>query len=156
MGKAVAQELGASFVDADLLIEERVQASISEIFMDRGESWFRALERETVREIVSSPDACVVAPGGGWAAQPGNITDVGERALTIHLFVSPEEAAERTAHSFHRPLLDGKEPEDAIRELWAVRKSYYDASELKVDTSERDAADVALEVAALARTHGGW
>jgi shikimate kinase len=38
VGKAVAQELGGSFVDADHLIEERVQASISEIFMDRGES----------------------------------------------------------------------------------------------------------------------
>jgi shikimate kinase len=109
-----------------------------------------------VLEIVSRPEACVVAPGGGWAAQPGNIADVSERALTVHLFVSPEEAAERTAHSFHRPLLDGKEPEDAIRELWAVRKSFYETSELEVDTTARTADDVAREVAALARTHGGW
>ncbi len=157
VGALAADQLGASFVDIDALIEERLGAPVSEILTGRGEEEFRSLERESVAEVVEATATCVIAPGGGWAAEPGNLESVAGRALTVYLATTPESACERTASSAHRPLLEvgvgGRQ--ERMRELYRQRERFYSRCDAAVETDGRTAAEVADAVAQLARSNVG-
>lgn len=155
MGRLVAETLGARFVDVDAMIEQEEGVSISRIFADRSEAEFRALERAAVSRVLAG-EACVVAPGGGWAAQEENSTAGADGALTVYLQVSPGAALARTAGSTHRPLLGDEVHESRLGELLKEREPWYSRCEAAVQTDGRTAEVVASEVVTLARNQGGW
>ncbi|MFF8593821.1 shikimate kinase, partial [Streptomyces sp. NPDC015220] len=79
--------------------------SIAEIFVDDGESAFRALEKQAVRAALAGHEG-VLALGGG------AVLDAGTRALlaglpVVHLSMDVEEAVQRVAGDRTRPLLAG-------------------------------------------------
>ena len=65
MGKLIANKLGCRFIDTDTYIEKKEGRSISEIFADDGEEYFRNLETETVKELLMQKEKTVIAFGGG-------------------------------------------------------------------------------------------
>ncbi len=157
VGALVAQELNARFVDLDRVIAGRAGKSIPEIFAQEGEAVFRSLEREAMeRELEGVP--AVIAAGGGWAAQPCNLSLARPKALAIYLELDPREAARRLEHSgevSERPLLAGREPERALKDLLVLREAWYRVCEARVDGSGSP-EQVARSVLSLARTLGGW
>lgn len=156
MGPLVAKALGAPFIDLDRVIADRAGQTISQIFAETGESGFRALEREEMQRMLAGRPS-VIAAGGGWAAQPGNLESVGKRALTVYLRVSPEVAASRTTTPPDaRPLLSGGDAGNQLIELLRAREAFYQRSEATVDADAPALASVAGEVANLARSLGGW
>ena len=155
VGGMVAAELGARFVDLDELIEEEQHATVREIFARRGESVFREIEREAAGRVINGR-AAVLAPGGGWAAQPGAIDAATARCLIVYLRTQPAEAARRVGSGDTRPLLAGADHAERMRELLDVRAEFYARSEVTVDTDDRTPDDVAREVAKLARSKAGW
>ena len=72
VGKAVAEKLACPFVDVDAIIVRKTQMPVERFFAEFGEQKFRAVEKEAVAEALGH-DAAVVVPGGGWAAQDGNL-----------------------------------------------------------------------------------
>ncbi len=155
VGGMIAAELGARFVDLDELIEEEQHATVREIFAQRGESAFREIEREVASRVVNGR-AAVLAPGGGWAAQPGAMDAAMPRCLIVYLRTQPGEAARRVGGVGTRPLLEGADPGERMRELLDARAEFYERSEVIVDTDNRTPAEVAREVAKLARSKAGW
>ena len=69
MGQAVARETGRTFLDLDLEIERREGRSISQIFAENGEPYFRKSERELTEELTLVGNM-IVSPGGGWMTDP--------------------------------------------------------------------------------------
>ena len=65
VGRRCAKRLGRSFVDLDDLIMTHAAMSIEEIWRERGEERFRAMEREVVVDVCASPVPLVIACGGG-------------------------------------------------------------------------------------------
>ena len=91
----------------------------------------------------------VIAAGGGWMARP-ETRDAWPDALRVWLSVSPREAARRLAmHNVPRPLLANELPEKVLQELLDRRLPAYRLSTYTVDTSNRTAAQVAEEIAAV-------
>jgi shikimate kinase len=158
VGPIVAVTLGTWFVDTDSLVMSRVGRSIPEIFRSGGEEAFRDAERVAVEESVRRGDPGVIAPGGGWAAQPGNLDSVTPRALTVYLETGPDTAAQRIRDEgkADRPLLAGVDLEGRIGELLAARQPFYQRCEVAVATEGWPAEDVAVRVVELARTCAGW
>lgn len=155
VGALLAEGLGVSLVDLDRSIERRAGRTIADLFTLFGERHFRELERREM-EAVLAGEPCVVAPGGGWAAQPGNLEGVRSRAYTIYLVVSPEVAARRLGESASaRPLLAG-DPVGALRRLLVEREACYRRAEAVVATDGMDPAEVADRVLRLARSAAGW
>ena len=134
VGQALAERLGLRFLDFDAEIARRTGQSIPEIFATRGEEGFRALEAELTREVAAAPPA-VIAPGGGWAAQPGLIELLQPPAVLIHLRVTPATAIARMRRSVaERPLLAGTDPEARAVTLWEDRREAYGRADLEIDT----------------------
>ncbi len=154
VAELVAKELGAPFVDVDYEVERKSGRTVAEIFKHYGESVFRDFERAVMSiELRKTPR--VIATGGGWAAQPGNIDAVVGDPLIIYLEIDPVTAATRaTADDLERPLL-GSDPVDRIAELLEIRKTFYERAHTAVD-AVASVETVAGEVAALARAEGGW
>jgi shikimate kinase len=153
VGRLAAAALRAEFDDTDLLVAGAAGRPIPEIFARDGEPEFRRLERAAMAAALARP-ARVIAAGGGWAAQPGNLEAAG-LALTIYLSCAPAVAAGRVAGSSGRPLVDPN-PRPALEGLLARRLPYYRRADHEVATDGRDPAEVAADVVALARSHGGW
>jgi shikimate kinase len=152
-GRVAAGLLDAAFTDLDRMIVLETGRSIPELFADPGEAGFRDLERAAMgRVLVGAPQ--VVAPGGGWAAQPGNL-DAAAGAFLVHLRVSPEVAAARLEQERDRPLLQG-DPQHRLERLWRERERFYLRAHAEVDTDAMSPVLVAEAVAKLARREAGW
>jgi shikimate kinase len=153
----VAQEaselLGAPWVDLDQVIALSQGATIPEIFARHGESFFRDLEREILADLLTG-DPAIIASGGGWAAQPGNLEGVAGQALTLYMCVTPEVAAARLGPADDRPLLTGAVL-PRLRELLAARESRYRLADLEIDATAAPEM-VAAAVVTAARQYGGW
>lgn len=155
VGKLVAKELGAPFIDTDAVIVRRMQKPVAQVFAEDGEPRFRQLEAETVRNALDGP-AAVIAPGGGWAVQPGALDAALEQALFVYLKVMVTTAANRTGSGSGRPLLDGHDPVTRMRELLEAREPYYSRAHVVLKADGKSAAELAREIVALARERAGW
>lgn len=153
VAREAAALLGAPWVDLDQAIMVAHGATVPEIFAQHGEPHFRDLERQAL-DLLLDGEPSVIAAGGGWAAQPGNLESVAGRALTLYMCVSPEVAAGRLGPALDRPLLTGPVL-PRLRELLAERERRYRLADLEIDGSA--APDrVAAAVATAARQYGGW
>src|SRR5690606_25652495 len=99
----------------------------------RGEPFFRDLEREILADLLVA-DPAIIASGGGWAVQPGNLDSVAGKALTLYMCVSPEVAASRLGLATDRPLLSGAVL-PRLRELLAVREKWYRLADLEIEAA---------------------
>jgi shikimate kinase len=154
VGCETARLLDCAFRDLDDEVERRCGMRIPEIFRRHGEADFRRRERDAMTRALAAP-AHVVAAGGGWAAEPGNLEQALEATLVIYLRCAPETAAARLAGATNRPLLAG-DVVGALRSQLGVRSAAYERAHATVDTDRRSVAEVTAAVAALARTTGGW
>lgn len=92
----------------------------------------------------------VLAPGGGWIAQPDVVRLLRPPALLVHLAVSPAEAVRRMGWRVStRPLLRSADPVAALVALEARRRALYATADHEVNTELLDFQRVVSEVAEL-------
>jgi shikimate kinase len=145
VGRHVAQELGFEFIDTDLLIENRLGVSISDVFARHGESVFRKFEHEVVLDLAYKNNL-IIATGGGLVTYPGNIESLKTHALVICLWASADEIWERVKDHNHRPLLQTPDPMGKIQSLLAIREPFYREADVLIHTGLRSVREVAQQV----------
>ncbi len=106
VGRNLADRLQVPFRDLDSLIELGERKVIADIFKDRGEAYFRKLEREYFDKAVSQPPL-ILALGGGAIQQPEIADYLRKYTVTVYLEVPLNTLFERLQKSRHRPLLHG-------------------------------------------------
>ncbi len=150
VGRAVAERLGRPFLDFDLEIQRREGAPVAQLFAEHGEPWFRDQERALTRELASA-SGMVLAPGGGWMANPRCYEALKDRALIVYLKVRPEKALTRMgAEKSLRPLLSRPDPLAELRKLEAARESLYLQANHTVSTEMMSLAEVVDTIVVLA------
>lgn len=87
-GSAWAQRHKLVFIDLDLAVEKHEAASITEIFENNGEEYFREKETQMLRNIKAQNT--LVACGGGTPCFYNNIDWMNEHGSTILLQASPQ------------------------------------------------------------------
>ena len=155
VGRLVAERLQAGFVDVDAILVRREGKPINMIFAEKGEAAFREMERKEMETALAGAPA-VVAPGGGWGAQPGAIDEARTRALVIYLRARPETAAQHAGPEGTRPLLMGEDPVARMRQLLKEREPLYRNAHAQVDTDRKTPSEVTIEVVRLAQSSAGW
>lgn len=146
VGRLLAESLGFEFLDTDELIQSRTGRTIADIFAKEGEPAFRKLERQIVQEL-SDRKKTVISTGGGLPTNPENLAALKSFALVICLWAGPEKIWERVRHQSHRPLLHDTDPQKKINDLLALRSPFYRQADVLVNTDQRSAREVAMQIA---------
>jgi shikimate kinase len=132
VGTLLAQRLGVAFRDTDHDVEASEGKPVADIFVDSGETYFRALERDAVALALRDHDG-VVALGGGAVLDPTS------RALlvdepTVWLQVGAAAGARRVGLDVPRPVLLGN-VRSRLTALVAERAPLYaEVARLTIDT----------------------
>ena len=152
VGRHLARKLGWKFIDLDEEIERRESRTVTQIFAESGEQYFRRKERlltEELREV----GHMIVAPGGGWVGNPEVVKLVRPPGRIVYLKTSPPVALQRLgANRGKRPLLVRPDPLAEMQRLLAERKGAYEAADHVVDTERKPLQKVIDEVRQLAMT----
>jgi shikimate kinase len=147
-GRELARRKGWEFVDLDHVIERDAARSISTIFREQGEDFFRELESSTLRRMLASrsKQSRVVALGGGAFAQPENVSVIAQTGATVIFLDAPVVELLRRCRQqteVERPLLGN---EAQFERLYEQRRPRYLAGDRTVDTHGRTVAEVVDEI----------
>jgi shikimate kinase len=144
-----AQEIslvsGLSFYDMDRELELRHGQSISSIFSEKGEDFFRKAERRLLEDICQMPDR-IIATGGGTPCYCNNMDLINHSGISVYLACSADELYEWLKHhKTKRPLIkdmSGKELKAYISLELQRREPFYSKAHLKVQAYKTSAAEV--------------
>ncbi len=84
IGKELATAMNRPFVDIDDIITERTKLSIDELIKSHGESYFRDLEEDVIKQVAKETGQ-VIATGGGALTRSNNIDNIRAKSLVIYL-----------------------------------------------------------------------
>jgi shikimate kinase len=132
VGRELARRLGCSFVDLDEQIVQRESKSIADIIREAGEPAFRALESQTLAELLGARQAGVIALGGGtWSTAANRRAIIASDAVSLWLDAPFELCWQRICESaVERPLAPN---ESATRILFAERRSDYEQGQVHLE-----------------------
>jgi shikimate kinase len=151
IGKRLAARLSLPFIDADEEIERVAQKSISEIFTDHGEAFFRDREAKVIARLLSGGSQ-VMATGGGAFITPETRQKIRETGLSIWLRAELPVLMRRVGKRDTRPLLKSGDPEQVMRGLMAARYPIYAEADLTIESRDIPHDNIVAEIiAALAR-----
>jgi shikimate kinase len=140
-GKKLASILNWDFIDCDKVIEQKAGKRISDIFFDDGESHFRELESETLKEL-GNHEGSVISTGGGSPCFGDNMEFMIQSGLTVYMKLTPSQLKSRLADSkTDRPLIkniDDHDLVDFISVKLAEREKYYNMADITVDCFNLD------------------
>ncbi len=148
VGKALASSLGWPVVELDAEIERSAGMKLQQIFELNGESYFRRLERETLRKILDAgPSSCVIATGGGIVTEPETLALLQLKTWSVWLRARPEDHWSRVvAQGDTRPMRGHDSAFDALVAILRDRERLYRQAHVIVDTSGREVQSIAQEV----------
>jgi len=149
IAKVLKEKLNVPLCEMDEMIAEQQKMAISDIFAQYGETHFRDLETQLVKDI-SEKDGVIVSCGGGAVLREKNVSFMKENGRIVLLSATPETIYERVRYSKDRPILNGHMNVEYIRELMEKRRSRYESvADLAVATDGRSAETIADEIAKL-------
>lgn len=139
VGMEVAKKLNLMFYDTDKIIEEQEHKTITQIFEDDGEKYFRELENKLAISLKNIENA-VIATGGGFVINSQNIDLMRQNGVIINLKTSPEIIEERMKFAKNnRPLL--QESLEEILERFNKRKIYYNNNDICIKLTNEMTVD---------------
>ncbi len=150
VGIALSKRLGKAFCDTDDYIEEKAKRQISDMVATEGWSFFRAKEKEAIREV-SSVENCVIAAGGGAVLDEGNVENLKKEGVIVLLEATTQTILERMQYDKRteqqRPSLTGKDPYKEIEEVLESRMPVYQrVMDFSVDTTSKSIEQVVDEI----------
>ncbi len=157
VARQVSVNLHIDFADTDELIESRTGKTIPEIFATEGESVFRELESEVLREVSQWPNM-IVATGGGIVLDPANREVMQRTGAVVCLEAQPSTILARMqadgSDATERPLLASGDPLGRIEALKSSRQAAYSIADWTVNTDRLAMEEVSAE--AQRGAEAGW
>ena len=146
IGKAVASSLGATFRDTDTIIEEIEQMPVAQIFIDKGEDYFRSVEKKVLRDELLS-DGSVLALGGGAPISVDAQSALKVSAAPVfYLDISLANVAPRIGFNRDRPLLLHN-PRGQWQTLMEARRPIYESiANFVIDVNGKSQKEIVSEV----------
>lgn len=138
-GKKLAAKLNWSFIDMDDYIEEKYSKSISDIFKEEGESRFRDIESEVIKEL-SSRSQTIISTGGGTPCFNNNADLLNSHGLSVYISLPPVTLVERLkGEKAKRPLIANLKDDEMlsfVANKLEEREVFYKASEVVYSYNE--------------------
>lgn len=144
VGKLLSERLCFTFVDTDELIIQKEGCSINEIFALKGENYFRKVEADILKSVLSS-DNQIISTGGGIIKSELNIVLLKEKSKSFYLSADSESLYERVKNDFSRPLLKDC-TKDKIDTILSQRVLQYQKADYIIDTVDKTPENIVNEV----------
>lgn len=131
VGKILARYLHKKFVDVDQTIEAEQKCSISDIFANKGEAYFRDLEQKCIDELTQKKGQ-VIATGGGLPIY----SSISEKSLIVYIDADFDVILNRlpAKERDKRPLL---QDESRAKTLFVERiNTYKELATFRVDANQ--------------------
>ena len=131
VGKILARQLHKKFVDVDTVIEKEQNSSVSDIFENKGEEYFRSLEQKCINELTQKTGQ-IIATGGGLPIY----SSIPEKSLIVYIDADFDVILKRLSRKEHakRPLL---QDESRARTLYKQRiDTYKEQANFSVDANQ--------------------
>ncbi len=143
IGPILANTIGFAFEDIDRSIEEAEGQSVSAIFNEHGEAYFRSLERHALERSAGQPGK-VIALGGGTLTNPENLQFVRTSGILVYLKISQDQLFRRLRRRNDRPMLvgpdgtplDDEKLRERISSLYLSREPVYALADITLQTDE--------------------
>ncbi|MBZ7987552.1 shikimate kinase [Campylobacter canadensis] len=127
IARKLAKIFKRQLVDTDILIEERMQMSIKDIFATYGEEYFRKLECE-LKDELSLKNNLIISCGGGFA----NLENIKTMGFVVYIYLPFFIIKKRVKNNGKRPLFD-----DKAKKLYNKRLALYEKNaDIKIDNSK--------------------
>ena len=151
VGRNLAKRLGRRFVDLDRIIERSAGMKVREIFEQKGEAYFRELEKQALVQVLAKQGQ-VIATGGGVVLDDDNLALLGQQTLLISLSASTETILKRVGDGAKRPLLQSNDRQARIEELLKARQARYAKAHVTIDTGDLTLDQVVDKIIGISQT----
>ncbi len=152
IGRILADELKLKLIDLDKAIETETGFTITETIFNKGELYFRKLERQMLENFLLQ-DNFVLSTGGGTPCYYDNMDLINRNSISIYLQNSVQNLYERLeAGKNNRPLiahLEGDTLKEYIGKHLFERNAFYDKATLVVQTANKSADQITREIISL-------
>ena len=143
VGKLFAQRLNYAFKDLDVQIEQEEGVTVSKLFADKGEIYFRKKESEILKQLLSSSKNLVLATGGGTPCYGNSLQYMLNKddVVTVYLKNSLQALSERLfVAKSQRPLIahlnTKAEVVDFVRKHLFERSYYYSQASAIIEADD--------------------
>ena len=148
---SLSRECGLPFLDTDARIEALCGMSISDVFKEYGEAYFRDKETRLLMSLKEEGYRGILSTGGGMPIKEENRKLMKDIGKVFYLKAKPSTIAARLSHDNSRPLLAGAkdqvEKEKRIADMLAKREPAYEAAaDVVIDTDELTIAEIVEEI----------
>lgn len=135
VGRRLANRLDLPFIDADTEIEAAAGGTISEIFAEHGEAYFRQGERKVIGRLLDSGPQ-VLATGGGAFMAPETRASIKAHGVSVWLRADLKVLLKRVGRRDNRPLLAAGDPGEVIKRLMEKRYPVYAEADVTVESRD--------------------
>lgn len=143
---------GMDVVEMDRIIAQRQGMSISDIFENYGEQYFRDLETNLLIEMQSKSNV-VVSCGGGTPMRENNVAEMKKNGRVVLLTAKPETILDRVKDSHDRPLIENNKTVPFIADLMEKRREKYEAAaDIIIETDGKNKEQICEEILCRLRT----
>lgn len=152
VGRKLSSLLEWKFIDLDEYIVHKAGMSIPDIMGQGGESYFRAIEAEALRDVVTMSEITgedlVLSLGGGTITIGATRHLITEHSESFYLKASLETLTERLQGGMDsRPLLKDGRMEERLK----TREPLYEMAAHVIETDGKTVDAIADEIAAIVR-----
>ena len=145
IGKLLAKKLQYDFLDIDKLIEQKEGSSINLIFKNKGEEYFREIEKRlTLTELKKIN--CVISLGGGSFLQNEVRKSVKKLSVSFWLDLPIDELIKRLTKSKKRPLLFKQNLNSTVKQIYFDRKKIYNMADFRIKCKSLKAKEIANKI----------
>ena len=135
IGKDLSKFLKLKFYDTDKEIEIKTNKSISAIFKEEGESYFRSIEEKICVNLLDKNN-CVISLGGGSIINSNIRNKISQNSFSIYLQVELNNLLVRLKSSKKRPLLNqNKNKIEILKNLYVKRRQFYEKADITVNNN---------------------
>ncbi len=146
VGRALAAELEAPFVELDQRVEELAGVPLGEVFDLQGTEAYRSYEAEALESLLGEGQRMVIATGGSLPTAPATYSRLRETCNTVWLRAEPEDHLQRVmGQGDQRPMAGRPRALDELRGILSEREDLYGLCDLELNTSTRSVHDLVAE-----------
>jgi shikimate kinase len=135
VGRRLANRLDLPFIDADSEIELAAGQTVSELFAELGEPYFRQGESRVIARLLQGGPQ-VLATGGGAYMNAHTQANIKARGISIWLKAELPVLLHRVGRRDNRPLLTSGDPDKVMRELMKKRYPIYAEADITVESRD--------------------